>query len=440
MNDEAALSLQLTDADGRVLRRLPMERSITVGRSTENDLVIVDPRVSKQHACLSRGAKSARVRDLGSRNGTRVNDVPIPPEEDVEVAVGDVIQFGSHEVALLVGSQLGAPEENGDTQLLAFDDLAASLNAEQSDMVADLAANDSVEPPVQQFCLRYVAAPLPLIRRQNQTAFQRLGGDEDTVPEDIPIDTLDNLRSLNARVERLIYPERAERHEINTLYYEELEDVEFIVHGDLFPSHLSMLDDPSSFDYRELLIAHKMHTELAELLREARALGIAWAPAIARGNVWDAAKRVFTVCHRLYSPEQESRIHAGKVKTLGFFARHGGSCRHRGATLQLMMQEAGIRSRYVRGVLLGSGPHAWVEVSSGEDDGFAWLMDPNFGVCGAKGEVKPLGKVGGKPFDCFPLLDALAIGTQRPDELVYGRVEGPFNAVWRPRRRDGLGM
>jgi FHA domain len=65
----------------------------------EIDLAVapVDPGISRRHAMLERQADgSYAVRDLGSTNGTTVNDAsePITPDQAVPLADGDTIRLG----------------------------------------------------------------------------------------------------------------------------------------------------------------------------------------------------------------------------------------------------------------------------------------------------------------------------------------------------------
>lgn len=64
---------------------------ITIGRAPENDLVIQDGSISRYHAKIHREADTWRITDLGSKNGTHVNDVgaPVSPLSD-----GDAILLG----------------------------------------------------------------------------------------------------------------------------------------------------------------------------------------------------------------------------------------------------------------------------------------------------------------------------------------------------------
>jgi predicted component of type VI protein secretion system len=67
---------------------------LLIGRAEDSDLVISDRTVSRHHASLIHYDDGGWViRDLGSKNGTRVNGVPV----DVEAAIepGDELGFGA---------------------------------------------------------------------------------------------------------------------------------------------------------------------------------------------------------------------------------------------------------------------------------------------------------------------------------------------------------
>ena len=49
----------------------------TVGRGSLNNIVIDAESVSRHHAVLSRDGSTVKLHDLGSRNGTYVNDVRV---------------------------------------------------------------------------------------------------------------------------------------------------------------------------------------------------------------------------------------------------------------------------------------------------------------------------------------------------------------------------
>jgi len=71
------------------------ESSLTVGRAPDNGLQIEDISVSSQHAQLTLGDDGDYVlRDLGSTNGTELNDKEITPEVDHKLQDGDKVRFG----------------------------------------------------------------------------------------------------------------------------------------------------------------------------------------------------------------------------------------------------------------------------------------------------------------------------------------------------------
>jgi hypothetical protein len=68
------------------------ERQVVLGRSRDCDCVLAEPSVSRRHAELRREDGRWLLRDLGSRNGTRVNGVRLLDE--AEVCPGDRVSFG----------------------------------------------------------------------------------------------------------------------------------------------------------------------------------------------------------------------------------------------------------------------------------------------------------------------------------------------------------
>jgi FHA domain len=69
-----------------------------VGRSTECQLSLDDPLVSRRHAVLRVRRDGVSVQDLGSRNGVVVNGAKISGER--ELAAGDRVSIGSQEMVL----------------------------------------------------------------------------------------------------------------------------------------------------------------------------------------------------------------------------------------------------------------------------------------------------------------------------------------------------
>jgi phosphatidylserine/phosphatidylglycerophosphate/cardiolipin synthase-like enzyme len=84
--------LSRTDA----LERYPLRPGSTaIGRSEDNDVVVLDPQVSRHHARIRLAGDACSLEDLGSANGTRVNGEPVAGS--VPLAPGDVIRVAGGE-------------------------------------------------------------------------------------------------------------------------------------------------------------------------------------------------------------------------------------------------------------------------------------------------------------------------------------------------------
>ncbi len=67
--------------------------SLSFGRSPTNDIIINEPYVSHEHACIIQQRRQYVFVDLGSRNGSIINGKPC--EKDTVLTDGDVIGIGS---------------------------------------------------------------------------------------------------------------------------------------------------------------------------------------------------------------------------------------------------------------------------------------------------------------------------------------------------------
>jgi two-component system, NtrC family, response regulator AtoC len=100
------LELAVVAGDGIVVKALPADGSVTLGRDQDCEVRIDHPSVSRRHALLHLGPP-LRIQDLGSANGTFVRDVRSPTDtastqplrklsrEMVEIAVGERVNLGS---------------------------------------------------------------------------------------------------------------------------------------------------------------------------------------------------------------------------------------------------------------------------------------------------------------------------------------------------------
>lgn len=89
--------LELRDAAGGVTQ-VPLRPGMVIGRVSDVDLVLDSPAVSRRHAELFQDAANQWwVRDLGSRNGTSVNGVPV---RERQLRHGDLIAIADYALTL----------------------------------------------------------------------------------------------------------------------------------------------------------------------------------------------------------------------------------------------------------------------------------------------------------------------------------------------------
>ena len=77
-------------------RKYDLEGTTNVGRSQDNQVVLDDPTVSRNHAWIKAEGEEFLVFDVGSANGTFVNDERV--EAPTHLENGDVVRFGEVEL------------------------------------------------------------------------------------------------------------------------------------------------------------------------------------------------------------------------------------------------------------------------------------------------------------------------------------------------------
>ncbi len=87
--------LELVFEDGGTTHRIPVRGSLTLGRSSDNDVVLRDFSVSRHHARVEDGAGGLRIVDLESTNGIRINE-DFVTEGDFKV--GDTLGIGNFDL------------------------------------------------------------------------------------------------------------------------------------------------------------------------------------------------------------------------------------------------------------------------------------------------------------------------------------------------------
>ena len=101
----AYLELRTDPAPGRIL---PLTNLNLLGRASDNSILIDDRTVSSHHARLSFQGGQWWLEDLGSKNGTGVNELDV--EDPIVVTFGDQIRFGNVLAELKSGA---APDGSG---------------------------------------------------------------------------------------------------------------------------------------------------------------------------------------------------------------------------------------------------------------------------------------------------------------------------------------
>jgi DNA-binding NtrC family response regulator len=97
-HDGASAYLLVLQDDSSSIFHLPRSGEVVIGRAADAELRVQHSSVSRRHATLRIDASGMRVADLGSHNGTRVNNEPIDGAR--MLASGDVIAIG--DVVLVV--------------------------------------------------------------------------------------------------------------------------------------------------------------------------------------------------------------------------------------------------------------------------------------------------------------------------------------------------
>lgn len=148
------------------------ESTVSIGRADENHLVLEDISVSRRHAVLTFDGQEYRLRDVGSRNGTRVNHKPV---QETRLVPGDVIQLGEVElryelpgarpVAPVVPAAAGEPE-----RLKQLQTQVEQLTAQNRELSAKVQAAQSQLAEAQQRAAALAQAQAELQQARQQAA------------------------------------------------------------------------------------------------------------------------------------------------------------------------------------------------------------------------------------------------------------------------------
>ncbi|MGH3731905.1 MAG: FHA domain-containing protein [Acidimicrobiales bacterium] len=87
-----ALALEFIEPSDRSGERIDVDTGVTIGRSGECDLSLQDTYLSSRHARVANDDGDLSIEDLGSTNGTYVNQELVKGR--VHLERGDVVQVG----------------------------------------------------------------------------------------------------------------------------------------------------------------------------------------------------------------------------------------------------------------------------------------------------------------------------------------------------------
>lgn len=107
-------------------RRIELgQASFEIGRASKCDLPLDQEGVSRHHACISRENDGCVLRDLGSTNGTYVNDRAI---RERKLADGDQIKIGRSILKFMTGGNIEATYHEEIYRLMTVDGLTRLFN------------------------------------------------------------------------------------------------------------------------------------------------------------------------------------------------------------------------------------------------------------------------------------------------------------------------
>lgn len=110
---------------GRVIEVVPLASSgsLVVGRGARNGLRVADPTASREHARIvweeRRPDPRITLEDLGSANGTRINNAAVRPGTPTDVSPGQPILIGATILIVMRGTARLSPTPLGPTRDIA---------------------------------------------------------------------------------------------------------------------------------------------------------------------------------------------------------------------------------------------------------------------------------------------------------------------------------
>lgn len=150
---------------GKDTREVPLfQDQVRIGRDPRGEIVLADTGVSRSHARIVREEQGVLVEDLGSRNGTLVNDQKLDAGEKRLLRHGDLIRVGRSVLQLLVKISRKITDK-----LLRSRDSCVAVE-ETTERKAD-------EPPVCLFLLKSIESRLVVVSSTRSVLCHKLRSD-----------------------------------------------------------------------------------------------------------------------------------------------------------------------------------------------------------------------------------------------------------------------
>ncbi len=162
--------------------RYPLQAGETlIGRGPFSHVLLEDQSVSRRHCMMTREHEAIAVRDLGSKNGTRVNGHPIG--EAVTVGHGDLIQAGIYTLRAITRrvsveeelAPITTPAAPIEEQPIEESAETAAISREEADAIEEEAAvaeaASEEPPPDDEFAKTMVGEMEPPTRRRRLLFF-----------------------------------------------------------------------------------------------------------------------------------------------------------------------------------------------------------------------------------------------------------------------------
>jgi pSer/pThr/pTyr-binding forkhead associated (FHA) protein len=269
------LILRLADGQQQVFNL--GKPQVLLGRAANNDIVLADGRVSRNHARLECGPQGCSVIDLGSANGTRLGGQPVAA---APLAPGDVLQLGDSVLQFLPAAA-DAPEATrvdspADLEMtLAQRELPVALNDTSAARLVVKAPDRTWEVPLAGEALTLgrqssnaLPLPYPRISRQHARIERRRDGFV--------------LRDLNSTNGTWLGGQRLEERRLAS--------------GDTFQIGPVLLVFKAGFEPAELTLVDQESAALARAPRRP----VVFVPGIMGSQLWLGSERVWPNVRALF--------------------------------------------------------------------------------------------------------------------------------------------